>query len=106
MVFCHTNSGKMSKILREASFMINLFTAIINISLNFFLKTKCTHANTHKDIHLYKSKQHLDLLQVDKIFDYRGGDGEIDHPVHEVEGEEGDGEHDPAVLVNITGPHA
>ena len=45
----------------------------------------------------------VNLFQVDKIIDNVGGDGEIDHPVHEVEGEEGDGEHDPAVLVNITG---
>ena len=33
-------------------------------------------------------------------------DGEEDGPVGEVEGEEGDGEDHPRVLVNIAGPHS
>ena len=41
-------------------------------------------------------------LQVDEVVDNIVWDCEIYHPVHEVEGEEGDGEHDPAVLVDIT----
>ena len=45
----------------------------------------------------------MTLIQVDEVLYHVVGDGEIDHPVHEVEGEEGDGEHDAAVLVNITG---
>ena len=48
----------------------------------------------------------FDLLQIDNIVWYLPGDADVDHPVHEVEGEEHDGEDDPAVLVNITGPHA
>ena len=43
------------------------------------------------------------LFQVYKIIYNFTADGEIDHPVHEMEGEEGYGEHNPAVLVNITG---
>ena len=33
-------------------------------------------------------------------------EAEVDHPVHQVEGDEHDGEDDPTVLVNVTGPHA
>ena len=47
----------------------------------------------------------VDLLQVDEVLDDLVGDGEEDHPVHEVEGEEGDGEHNAAVLVNVAGLH-
>ena len=43
------------------------------------------------------------LLEVDNIVRDVTSQAQVDHPVHEVEGEEGDGEHDPAVLVNITG---
>ena len=46
------------------------------------------------------------LIQVDNIVRDLPGDAEVDHPVHEVEGEEHDGEDDPAVLVNVTGPHS
>ena len=47
----------------------------------------------------------LDLLQVDEVLHDLVGDGKEDHPVHEVEGEEGDGEHDATVLVNVAGLH-
>jgi hypothetical protein len=46
------------------------------------------------------------LLQIDQIVHHIGGDGQIDHPVHQVEAEEGDGEHDPAVLVDVGCLHA
>ena len=48
----------------------------------------------------------FDLLEIDNIIGYLPGNAEVDHPVHEVEGEEHDGEDDPAVLVDITGAHA
>ena len=43
------------------------------------------------------------LFQVYKIINNLVTDGQIDHPVHEMEGEEGYWEHNPTVLVNITG---
>ena len=46
------------------------------------------------------------LLEIDNILGDLPGDAEVDHPVHEVEGEEHDGEDDSAVLVDITGSHA
>ena len=48
----------------------------------------------------------LILLQVDDVIRNIPGQAEVDHPVHEVEGDEHDGEDDPAVLVDITGPHS
>ena len=48
----------------------------------------------------------LVLLEIDNVVRDVPGQAQVDHPVHEVEGEEHDGEDDPAVLVNITGPHA
>ena len=47
-----------------------------------------------------------DLLQVDEIVHHIVGDGEVDHPIHEVEAKKGDGEDDAAVLVDVAGPHA
>ena len=47
----------------------------------------------------------LILLQVDDVIRNIPGQAEVDHPVHEVEGDEHDGEDDAAVLVDITRPH-
>ena len=52
---------------------------------------------------IFKWRLSADLDEIDKIVDNLVGDGEIDHPVHEMEWEEGDGEHDPAVFVDIAG---
>jgi hypothetical protein len=46
------------------------------------------------------------LFQVDQVVHHIGGNGEVDGPVHEVEAEEGDGEDNPAVLVNVACLHA
>ena len=47
----------------------------------------------------------LFLLEVHDIVRDVSSQAEVDHPVHEVEGDEHDGEDDSAVLVDITGPH-
>ena len=46
------------------------------------------------------------LDQVDKVIGNLIRDGEIDHPVHEVEAEEGDRENDSTILVNIACLHS
>ena len=45
-------------------------------------------------------------LEVDQVVHHLVGDGEVNHPIHQVEAEEGDGEDDPAILVNIRGLHS
>ena len=40
-------------------------------------------------------------LEIDQVIRHLVGDGQVDHPVHQVEAEESDGEDDSAVLVNI-----
>ena len=45
------------------------------------------------------------LLKVDKIVHDFIGNREIDHPVHKVEAEKGDGKDNPAVLVDVAGLH-
>ena len=45
------------------------------------------------------------MLQVDDLVRDVAGEAEVDHPVHQVEGDEHDGEDDAAVLVDITRPH-
>ena len=46
------------------------------------------------------------LHQIDQILGDVPGNAQIDHPVHEVEAEEHDGEDDAAVLVNVASAHA
>ena len=45
-------------------------------------------------------------LEVDQVVHHLVRDGQVNHPVHQMEAEESDGEDDPAVLVNIRGLHA
>ena len=45
-------------------------------------------------------------MKINHIIRDLSRDADVDHPIHEVEGEEHDGEDDSAVLVNITGSHA
>ena len=47
----------------------------------------------------------LVLLEIDNVVRDVTGQAQVDHPVHEVEGDEHDGEDDPTVLVDITGSH-
>jgi hypothetical protein len=44
--------------------------------------------------------------QVDQVLGDIARDAQIDHPVHQVETQEHDGEDDPAVLVDVAGAHA
>ena len=60
---------------------------------------------SHK-ISLFYHHLGLILLEVDDVVRDVARQAQVDHPVHEVEGDEHDGEDDPAVLVDITGPHA
>ena len=46
------------------------------------------------------------LLEVDKIICHFIGYCKVDHPVHQMEAEESDGEHNPAVLVNVRSLHS
>ena len=48
----------------------------------------------------------FDLLKIDNIIGDLSRDADVDHPIHEVEGEEHDGEDDSAVLVDITASQA
>ena len=54
----------------------------------------------------FENARTLDLLKIDHIIRDLSRDADVDHPIHEVEGEEHDGEDDSAVLVDITGSHA
>ena len=44
-------------------------------------------------------------IEVHDVLHRLPGQTEVHHPVHEVEGDEHDGEDDPAVLVDVTGAH-
>jgi hypothetical protein len=46
------------------------------------------------------------FYQVDQVLGDIARDAQIDHPVHQVETQEHDGEDDPAVLVDVAGTHA
>ena len=45
----------------------------------------------------------ISLLQVHEVINNIHRDTHVNHPVHHVEGEEGDGEDYPTVLVNVAG---
>ena len=52
-----------------------------------------------------KVRGYLVLLEIDNVVRDVPRQTQVDHPVHEVEGDEHDGEDYPTVLVDITGSH-
>ena len=45
-------------------------------------------------------------LEVDQVVHHLVRDGQVNHPIHQVEAEESDGEDDPAILVNVRSLHS
>jgi len=99
------------------NFGISLFTTMVYLSICCTERTENPTVHVHVGLltfgniimvrhDLSWSRGWISLLEVDEIVDDIDRDGEIDHPVHEVEAEEGDGENDPTVLVDVGGLHA
>ena len=68
----------------------------------------CVTPNTHSKSQLDTCLSSDSLVGVVEVHDVVHGlpcEAEVDHPVHQVEGDEHDGEDDAAVLVDITRPH-
>ena len=103
-----TSSAETILYTLSAVYILHLLSAVYAICTLCLLYKHCALCTTAKQICLYGSSvgKVLVLLKEDQVLYHNIGEVVVDDPVHQLEAAEGDGEEDPAVLVDVGGGDA